>query len=202
MSAALKAERSTHGRGPSGDVSLVTLLGQVAERDEAAFERLYDLTNHRVFGLAMRILRDSDAAADASLETYWTLWRSAASFDPARGRPLAWILTVARSRSIDRLRAQKRRLARDEHTLEGDVEDSVSPSPEAASALSERCARLKVALGSLPEGQRIAIETAFFAGLSHGEVADALDEPLGTVKSRIRLGLHSLRRQLVEMGDE
>ena len=197
MSAALKAAGE---RGPSDDEPLVALLGRIAERDEAAFARLYDQTSRRVFGLALRILRDRDAASDATVETYWTVWQKARSFDPRRGRPLAWMLTVARSRAIDRLRAQRRRSANEERGREWIELADPAPGPEAASAHGERCVLLKAALESLPEEQRIAIETAFFSGLSHSEVAAELGEPLGTVKSRIRLGLGSLRRRLGEIG--
>ena len=85
MSAALKVGV---GASPRGEASLMSLLSQIAERDEVAFSRLYELTSARVFGLALRILRDRDAAADAVLETYWTVWRNAGSFDPQRGRPV------------------------------------------------------------------------------------------------------------------
>ena len=197
MSSALKVDAEA---SPRCEAPLVSLLRQIAERDEVAFARLYELTSHRVFGLALRILRDHDAAADAALETYWTVWRNAGSFDPQRGRPLTWMLTVARSRAIDRLRTQRRRRATEQRELDLAEPEDPAPSPEIVSAQAERCALLGAALGSLPEAQRIAIETAFFSGLSHAEVAAELGEPLGTVKSRIRLGLHSLQSRLIEIG--
>ena len=197
MSTALKVGV---GASPWGEASLMSLLSQIAERDEVAFSRLYELTSARVFGVALRILRDRDAAADAVLETYWTVWRNAGSFDPQRGRPLTWMLTVARSRAIDRLRAQRRRSATEQRELNLAEPEDPAPNPEIVSAHAERCAQLGAALGSLPEPQRIAIETAYFLELSHAEVAAKLGVPLGTAKSRIRLGLQSLRKLLIEIG--
>ena len=197
MSSALKVPRVSSSRG---EASLVPLLCQIAERDEVAFARLYEVTSHRVFGVALRILHDREAAADAALETYWTVWRDAGNFDPQRGRPLTWILTVARSRAIDRLRKQRRWSASEKQELELARDEDPVPNPEIMTAEAGSWARLRAALAGLPELQRVAIETAFFSGLSHAEVAAELGEPLGTVKSRIRLGLRSLRGQLAEIG--
>ena len=167
--------------------------------DEEAFTQLYHATSRRVYGLALRILRDPTSAEDAALEAYTSVWRHAASFDSRRGRPMTWILTVTRSKAIDLLRARSRRV---EHPLglapERDLRDP-APGLEAASEHAESCVRVRTALASLPPDQRLAIETAYFAGLSHSEVAAALGTPLGTVKSRIRLGLTSLRRHLAEV---
>ena len=186
---------------PDGTACLATLLGQVVREDDAAFAQLYELTNRRVFGLALRILREPEAAEEAALEAYSTVWRNAAQFDERKGSPMTWILTVTRSKAIDLFRARKRRVDREGHGFSPtfDPQDP-GPSPEAISAHSERCAQVEVALATLPHEQRRAIETVYFAGLSHSEVAAELGEPLGTIKSRIRLGLTTLRRHMTGGG--
>ncbi len=177
----------------------VALLDRAAGGDEDAFAQLYDGTSRRVFGLALRILRDPSAAEEATLEAYASVWSHAATYDPAKARPMVWILTIARSKAIDLLRSRARRgeKYRALETLASLEEPA--PDPEAAAAQGERCALVRTALASLPRDQQVAIETAFFSGLSHSEVATILGEPLGTVKSRIRLGLASLRCALAEV---
>jgi RNA polymerase sigma-70 factor (ECF subfamily) len=178
---------------------LVRLLRETAAGDETAFARLYDATSRRIFGLALRILEKPKLAEEAALEAYWTVWQRAGDYDPRRGAPMTWMLTVARSKSIDMLRAGRRRREKEPlalepaHTLADDA-----PSPEAATASAERSARLQAALAKLPAAQRVAIETTYFGGLSYAEAAAVLRAPLGTTKSRIRLGLRALRHQLSE----
>ncbi len=177
----------------------VALLCRAAGGDESALAQLYDETSPRVFGLALRILRDPGAAEEATLETYSSVWSRAATYDPERASPMTWILTIARSKAIDLLRSRARR-GEKHRALEAMASlEEPAPNPEAAIAQAERCAQVRAALASLPREQRVAIETTYFAGLSHSEVAAALGEPLGTVKSRIRLGLSSLRRALAEV---
>jgi RNA polymerase sigma-70 factor (ECF subfamily) len=127
------------------------------------------------------------------------VWSHAAIYDPARASPMVWILTIARSKSIDLLRSRTRRVEKHRALEEMASLEEPAPNPEAVAVQAERCAQVQAALASLPREQRVAIETAYFAGLSHSEVAAALGEPLGTVKSRIRLGLSSLRRALGEV---
>ena len=184
---------------PPSETPYVALLDRAAEGDESALAQLYDETSARVFGLALGILRDRDTAEEAALDTYMSVWSRAATYDPTRGSPMAWILTIARSKAIDQLRSRARR-GEKHRALEtlASLEEP-PPNPEVAIVQAERCAQVRAALGSLPREQRVAIETAYFAGLSHSEVAAALGEPLGTVKSRIRLGLSSLHRALAEV---
>lgn len=132
-------------------------------------------------GLALRILGDAGAAE-------------------ARGAPLGWLLTLARSRAIDRLRTGATRRMRTERLRHAMAMPSNESGPEERSALSERRRLVRAALGRLPAEQRRTIELAFFAGLSHGEIADDLRQPLGTVKTRIRLGMMRLRQTLAEAG--
>ena len=179
-------------------LSLAELVDRTARGEVAAFGDFYDATSHRVFGLTLKILEDRGAAEEATLEAYTYLWRNAFRYDPRRGSVMQWVLTVARSRALDQLRSRMRRKAR-EYPLEAvaTVPDP-APGPEDLSSKGEQCVRVRQALALLPREQREAIETAYWAGLSHIQVADALGQPLGTIKSRIRRGLASLRRQLAE----
>jgi RNA polymerase sigma-70 factor (ECF subfamily) len=184
------------GGVPSCEDVLVRLLRETAGGDEVAFARLYDATSRRLFGLTLRMLREPKAAEEAALEAYWAVWQHAGDFDPRRGAPMTWMLTVARSKAIDMLRARRRRekerpAPEPAHGLADDA-----PSPEAATATAERLGRLQSALAKLPPSQRLAIETTYFGGLSYAEAAAVLRAPLGTMKSRIRLGLQALRHQL------
>lgn len=183
----------------TGEAALIELLKQTASGDEAAFAELYDLTSRRVFGLALRVLRDRGAAEEATLDAYESVWRRAADFDPQRGSPIAWILIIARSKAIDLLRSRSRRVERESTLGNALAAQDPGPGPEAASAQGERCAVVRSALGSLPPDQREAIEAVYFDGYTHSEAARALGEPLGTVKTRIRLGLTKLRRSLAEL---
>jgi RNA polymerase sigma-70 factor (ECF subfamily) len=182
---------------PGCEDVLAHLLRETAGGDEVAFARLYDATSRRLFGLTLRILGEPKAAEEAALEAYWAVWQRAGDYDPRRGAPMTWLLTVARSKSIDMLRARRRRNEKEPLALEpaqGLADDA--PTPEAATATAERRARVQAALAKLPPAQRVAIETTYFGGLSYAEAAVVLRAPLGTMKSRIRLGLQALRRQL------
>jgi len=188
---------------PDGSRGLAELLARAAQGDAEAFADVYARTRRRVHGVALRVLREPGAAEEAALDTYVTVWRRAGSYDPGRGEPLTWMLTIARSKAIDRLRARTRR-GRGRSDLDLDTalgrlaSADPGPSPETASVRAERGVAVRRALERLPRSQRDAIERAYFGGLSHSEVARALGEPLGTVKSRIRVGLTSLRRTLRE----
>lgn len=178
---------------------LVQLLQETAGGDEAAFGQLYDATSRRLFGLTLRILGEPRAAEEAALEAYWVVWQRAGDYDPRRGAAMTWMLTLARSKSIDMLRSRRRRSEKEPPALRPVqwVADD-APTPEAATENAQREARLRAALAKLPPAQRIAIETAYFGGLSYSEAAATLRAPLGTMKSRIRLGLQALRHHLSE----
>ncbi len=185
----------------SSQTPYVTLVDRAARGDESALAELYDETSARVFGLALRILRDPDTAEEATLDTYASVWSRAATYEPKRASPMAWILTIARSKAIDLLRSRARRSEKHRalESMGSLAEPEPEPNPEALALQGERCAQVRAALALLPREQAVAIRTAYFAGLSHSEVAAELGEPLGTVKSRIRLGLSSLRRALAEV---
>ena len=185
-------------RMPRSTRSLVELVDRTARGEVEAFAEFYEATSRRVFGLALKILEDRSAAEDASLEAFTYLWRNADRYDPERGNVMQWVLTVARSRALDQLRSSVRRGSRElPFDAVSEMQDP-EPGPEALSSRAQQCVRVRQALASLPREQRRAIETAYWAGLSHAQLADALGQPLGTVKSRIRMGLDSLRRQLAE----
>ncbi len=178
-----------------------SLLRRIAGGDEAALGELYDATSSRVFGLALQIVRDREGAEEVALDVYTQVWREAGRYDGARGSVMSWLLTIARSRAIDSLRAKGRRME-----LEGPLDGAEGLSgrdqdPETSAAGVERGATVRRALGRLPPDQRRAIEASFFGGMSHSEVAAALGVPLGTIKTRIRTGLMTLRRWLQETGE-
>lgn len=176
--------------------TLDSWLGAAARGDEAAFSKIYQATSSRVFGLALKILRDRAAAEDVTCEVFTQLWRKSADFDPVKGSSVSWILTMARTRAIDRLRSADRLAAR-EDTLETAWEiQSPGADPEQQNLSEERAKFVRKALAALPAEQREAITVSFFGGLSHSETAEALGAPLGTVKTRIRAGLSALRREL------
>ena len=183
---------------PPHDSPLEDLLGATARGEVEAFAAFYDASSRRVFGLALKILQDLGAAEEATLDAYAYAWRNASRYDRGKGKALQWMLIVVRSKAIDLLRSRMRRRER-ERPLET-IEEIADPAagPETLSSRSEQCCRMRAALAGLPKEQREAIEFAYFAGLSHSEVATALGQPLGTVKSRIRSGLSTLRRQLAE----
>lgn len=168
-----------------------------ARGDHTALASFYDATSRLVYGLALKIVRDARAAEEVTLDVYAQVWRTAASFEARRGSALTWLLTMARSRALDFLRARSRRKAQPLSSLEGfDAPAEEQPDPQEASALAERRALVKAAIAELTTEQSEALELAFFGGLSHSEIAERIGKPLGTVKTRIRLGLARLRDRL------
>ncbi|MEW6273226.1 MAG: sigma-70 family RNA polymerase sigma factor [Thermodesulfobacteriota bacterium] len=199
-----KDDPVTAAQGTSPTVSLdaapAGLIARCAQGDQRALAELYDATAAQVNGLALRILADREVAEEVTGDVYLQVWRSAASYDPARGSALAWLFTLARSRAIDRLRAgagERRHAAPAEPPREP---ESDAPGPEEGSSLAQRRRIVHAALERLGEEQRRVLEMAFFQGLSHGEIAAALGTPLGTVKTRIRLGVGRLRELLKAQG--
>ena len=176
------------GSGPSS-----ALIAAIAAGDRDAFSRFYDLTAPMAFGLIRRVLRDPEAAAEVLQEVFWQVWQDAPRYDPTRGTPEAWLVMRAKTRAIDRLRSIRRR----DRTFVAPVDESVAqrredPAPNPAVVAEDR-GLIQTALAQLPEPQRRVIELAFFEGLTHSEIATRLGEPLGTVKTRARLGLDRLR---------
>jgi RNA polymerase sigma-70 factor, ECF subfamily len=181
------------------DQDLVSLVERVATGDQSALAALYDATNRFIYSLVLRVLGDKGTAEEVLIDVYTQLWRQAASYDANRGAPLAWIATIARSRAIDRLRSGWQ----DQHRKEsldvlGDAPANAA-SPEESAAASERQRFVREALNLLTPEQRRVIELAYYSGLSHSEIAEKLNQPLGTVKTRTRLGMMKLREALAPL---
>jgi RNA polymerase sigma-70 factor (ECF subfamily) len=171
-----------------------TLAGyfrRIAAGDQGALAALYDATNRLIYGMAVRILRNPEDAEEATLDIYTQVWRSAANFDERRGSAIAWLTAMARSRAIDKLRGSANRNRREEALMDID-----GAAPATSSMLAGGAGEVRAALRALAPEQREAIELAYWYGYSHAELAARLGQPLGTVKTRIRMGMVKLRSQL------
>ena len=174
------------------DAGLDELLGQVAQGDTAAFERLYDQVAGPVYGLAVRILRDSAQAEEIAQEVLIQVWRKAAGFDPSRGGAMTWIMTLAHHRTVDRVRSEQANAAREDQAGRREIPAAVDGVAELVLDRLDR-QRVRDCLGSLTGAQRESITLAYYDGYTYREVAARIGLPLGTVKSRIRDGLIRLR---------
>jgi RNA polymerase sigma-70 factor (ECF subfamily) len=178
--------------------SQADLLHRIAARDLSALEDFYDQTSKPLFSVALRILGDVAEAEEVIQDVFVQIWEKASTFDPTLGAPFHWALSIARHRSIDRLRARQRRARLvDDLQNTGAVEDATEPDP-APAVRSEDAANIRSALDLLPVEQRQAIEMAFFGGKTHQEIAEELGEPVGTIKARIRRGMLKMRESLQE----
>jgi RNA polymerase sigma-70 factor (ECF subfamily) len=169
---------------------LTAWLAQAAGGDQGALRRLYQAEASRLFGIALRILRDRAAAQDALQDAFVAVWQRARQFDAERGPPRIWLAAIVRHRALDIARARGRETLSDDPGL-GDVPITDDPAERIAAATDG--ARLQHCLKGLEEKNRTSIVMAFVDGLSHAQVAERLDLPLGTVKAWIRRGLMSLR---------
>ena len=175
---------------------------RVAAGDVAALRALYDEHAPRAIAIAMRILRNVEEAEDVVQDTFLEVWRRSAQFDDARGTAIAWIVTIARSRAIDRLRAtQTAGRALDGVVANEDVMRTALPSPVDRMEERREGTRVATALAALPAPQRETIELAYFEGLSQSEIAVKTGSPLGTVKMRVKLAMQKLSGLLRE-GEE
>ncbi len=172
------------------------LVARIAEGDRDAFSRFYDAFSGTAFGLIRRVLRDPAPAEEVLQEVFWQVWREASRYDARRGSPVAWLLMRAKARAIDKLRSIRRR----EKTFVMPVNEAVARrddgEAQSVAAAAEGRDVVQGALSRLPDAQRRVIELAFFEGLTQTEIAERLGEPLGTVKTRARLGLERLRSVL------
>lgn len=180
------------------DAREVALLRAVAGGDQKAFAQLYDAYSSILFGLLLRILHSRPEAEDVLQEVFLQVWQQASNYKAERGRPFTWLVTLARSRAIDRLRLNESR----ERTANV-VATSVDATDEAADAVeetfrSEQSDIVRRALEAIPEDQRRTLLLAYFGGLTQTEIADELREPLGTIKTRMRSGMRKLRELLSE----
>ena len=181
----------------TAEESQAQLLLRIAAQDAQALAEFYDLTAKPLFSLAVRILGDVSEAEEVIQDVFVQIWKNAPSFDPLLAPAFHWALSITRHRSIDRLRSRQRR-ARLIENLETDAAANASASAGADqdALAAEDTAAVRATLGTLPAEQRRVIEMAFFGGLTHQDIAKALNEPLGTVKALIRRGLLKLRDSL------
>jgi RNA polymerase sigma-70 factor, ECF subfamily len=172
----------------------VGLVHSVAAGDEVALHALYERAHRPVFTLAMRLTSNRETAEELTLDVFHDVWRRAPSYDAAKGTVLGWIMNQARSRAIDRLRFEQRK----KRLQPGEAAMELEPAADAQDIveLKQQAQALNAALAALTAEERQAIETTFFTGLTHIEAARRLNQPLGTVKTRIRSGLHKLRHAL------
>jgi RNA polymerase sigma-70 factor (ECF subfamily) len=173
------------------------LLRQVARGDQQAFGRLYDSLSGVLYSVVLNILGDPRLAEDVLQDAFVQIWEKAWQFDTRLGTPLSWALTLARNKAIDHLRAsQRRRRLIEQLTEEQGPDPFFEASTDLQAAGRDEAAKLRRLVSDLPREQRQAIEMAFFAGLTQTEISATLNEPLGTIKARIRRGMLRLRESL------
>jgi RNA polymerase sigma-70 factor (ECF subfamily) len=184
----------------------LSLVGAMARGEERAAALLYDRHGAVMYGLALRMVNEAADAEEVVLDAFAQAWREANRYDTVRGSVVGWLTTIVRSRALDAARARGRRFkAVDAAGTAFDAPSSMgepTPLPDRMVEESERAVAVTAALQALPQPQRLAIELAFFEGLTHPEVAERLREPLGTVKTRIRLGMLKLRDMLGSLAPE
>ena len=170
-------------------------MKRIAERDPAALRELYDRHAGLVYAIALKMLRSREEADDLVTDLFWELWNKADRYDATRAAPVTYMVTLARSRCIDRLRRSNRHKAAplDVNTQQKADDE---PTPLEGALLDENRGLVREALSRLDENQRTALESAYYDGLTHSEIAEKLGKPLGTVKTYIRQGLIRLRESL------
>ncbi len=173
----------------------ISLVQSIAARDQLALHSLYEQTHRIVFTLIVRITNNRETAEELTLDVFHDVWRRASTYDPANGSVVGWIMNQARSRTIDRLRFEHRK-KRSGSYVDSPPTTTVANDPQQACDLEEQSRILRNALEVLTPEERRVIETAFFSELTYHEVAAKLNQPLGTVKTRIRSGLGKLRQAL------
>jgi RNA polymerase sigma-70 factor, ECF subfamily len=173
------------------------LVRSVAAGDQTALHALYERTNRIVFTLIVRIVNNRETAEELTLDVFHDVWRRASDYDAANGSVVGWIMNQARSRAIDQWRFEHRK-KRSGNSLGTDLSITSEPDPLRTCELQEQQVLLRSALKVLTLNERQAIETAFFAELTYVEAAAKLNQPVGTIKARIRSGLEKLRKLLLE----
>ena len=185
-------------RPEGGAPSDAELMEELVRREPRALEILYERHGRAVYSLVLRIAQQVQAAEEIVQDVFLQLWRNGHRYEPARGPLGPWLFTLARNRALDKMRLKREKDRRREETLENQFLPCTAPSPESLADRSRRAERVRGLMRGLPERQRRTIELAYFDGLTHSEIAKALEEPLGTVKSWIRTGLLRLREALEE----
>jgi RNA polymerase sigma-70 factor (ECF subfamily) len=181
-------------KAPVPEQDWVTLVQSIAAGDQLALHSLYERAHHIVFTLIIRITANRETAEELTIDVFHDVWRRASRYDAANGTVLGWIMNQARSRAIDHLRFEGRK--KRSHVSDTEQRADIAADLRDVLELREQGASLRAALAALTPDERQAIETTFFAGLTHAEAAARLNQPLGTVKTRIRSGLHKLRHML------
>jgi RNA polymerase sigma-70 factor, ECF subfamily len=181
-------------KAPVPEREWATLVQSIAAGDQLALHALYERAHRIVFTLIVRITANRETAEELTIDVFHDVWRGASRYDAENGTVLGWIMNQARSRAIDRLRFESRK--KRSHGGDVQLDAEAAADPRDVLELREQSEALRAALAVLTPGERQAIETTFFAGLTHVEAAARLNQPLGTIKTRIRSGLHKLRRAL------
>lgn len=173
------------------------LIRRMCDADETALGALYDRWMRALYSLVMHLLKDADEAEDVVEETFWQAWRKASAYEPSRGAVSTWLLTIGRRKALDRIRAKRRR-KEEPFGQDRPFADLRSPEPDPSENAEgfELRRHVLAALKELPAEQREVLELGYFSGLSQTEIADATGQPLGTVKTRMRLGMQKLREPL------
>ncbi|BBZ08914.1 ECF RNA polymerase sigma factor SigK [Mycolicibacterium doricum] len=174
---------------------LDVLLRQVAQRDVDAFAALYDRTRARVYGMVTRVLRDPGYSEETTQDIYLQVWRSAGSYDPKAGSPMAWLLTLAHRRAVDRVRSEEAATQRESRYGAASVDPPVDHVADSVILLDER-RRVVDCMASLSDLQREAIQLAYYEGLTYVQVSERLSANLATIKSRMRDGIRGLKNCL------
>ena len=182
-------------RSPQVESDLDALLRRVAVQDVDAFAAFYDATRARVFGLVSRVVRDSGYSEETTQDVYLQVWRNAANFNPAAGSALAWLLTLAHRRAVDRVRAEQAATQRESRYGAATAEPAADVVADSAILRDER-RQVANCLGSLTDTQRECIELAYYGGLTYAQVSERLSANLATIKSRMRDALRALRNCL------
>ena len=183
-----------NSKAPVPEQEWATLVQSIATGDQLALHALYERAHRLVFTLIFRITANRETAEELTIDVFHDVWRHASRYDAANGTVLGWIMNQARSRAIDRLRFENRKKRSDGGEMQ--PLGKVAANPHAELELREQGEALRAALATLTPEERQAIETTFFAELTHAEAAARLNQPLGTIKTRIRSGLHKLRQRL------
>jgi RNA polymerase sigma-70 factor, ECF subfamily len=171
------------------------LIERMAAKDAGALDVFYARYSRIAFSLIFRIVGNRPDAEDVLTEVFWQIWQQSARYDASRGKPVAWLLTIARTRAIDSIRSSSRQLVKTEPFDPQKDPPPSGPEPDIL-VLTDTRKAVQEALQALPELQKVPLEMAYFQGMSHAEIASALGQPLGTVKDRIRTAMLHLRKRL------
>ncbi len=177
----------------------IALLAAIARGDREAFSRFYDRFSRPLYTLALAILHTQAEAEDALQEVMTKVWSKAQAYRPKAGKPLSWVMTLMRNHAIDRLRSLKRAQEIKEEALKNDVLRPTESDTQKETERNDLAKNIRATLAALPDDQRKALELAYFRGLTHSEIATTLNQPIGTIKARIRRGMQRMRAALSEL---